>query len=679
MTQYNNLLLIIYVENHDALWLWDSLKKVLNSSDYSDFDIDIMPVTDLCDEDISSKTKSISCCRSVKIVDTLSYFNKTKTGVIDDLNMFVSDLREQILSLAQNKIGAKWVKRFGELWWYTLLSEKNSHGEPLWWIFYYFEAACLRMKEKRYKKCIFLGANEMGSLLIQHCRREQIDFDGQTLNRTKKSFFQLILIRFMSGLNTLLIVITSYLMHGRNKHNVISKNNSSNIFLLYSFYPRAWIKKSGTWQDRYLGEIFNKTVSHPPLEPVYVLYVLGRNNVVFFKYFIERFKKLRNKKTQPKNFIVLESFTNPLHVLKEHLNFKDVLYYWYIARSDNFKKLFVWKGNEIYDIFSYRMWKSAIIWWPSMLVMEKCAQNIALKMKPSLTSFIGFEYIDGRAFVNGTRASASGKIIGIQHGPMTPLKMMYSGTPAELRATQDGGIQLPEPDIYSVDGPLTGEILKNRGIDKDRIKEIGPARFDDLWLSAKKAAQRPRFESKKVTILLAPGFQDTEFTLRFVLKALSEDSRLRIIIKVHPRVNSVNLNRILRHNQSGQDSGAEVEIALKGGIYPYMESADIMLTTYSSTGVEAISFGLAVILIVLKNIPDMSPLSFDGSNVLTASTQEALRKHINILIKDSFFRKNYQTQLQKVVSKNFGNIDSHAADRMVKLCLSQIPGQSVII
>jgi hypothetical protein len=103
-----------------------------------------------------------------------------------------------------------------------------------------------------------------------------------------------------------------------------------------------------------------------------------------------------------------------------------------------------------------------------------------------------------------------------------------------------------------------------------------------------------------------------------------------------------------------------------------MSEADMLLTTYSAVGVEAVAFGLPVILLGLNRLPAMSPLSYDGSPVLCAFNPETLRKHVDRIISDKEFRENYQRKLWDVVHKNFGELDGQASARLAQMCANQV-------
>ena len=123
----------------------------------------------------------------------------------------------------------------------------------------------------------------------------------------------------------------------------------------------------------------------------------------------------------------------------------------------------------------------------------------------------------------------------------------------------------------------------------------------------------------------------------------------------------------LREQGSG-DTGATVTIVREGSIYEWMAQSDIFLSTYSSTGVEALAFGLPVVLLVPNDAPDMSLFHGRDVPVLKASTVAELREHMDSLADDPEFSREYVSRIASVLPDSFGPTDSAASRRLALLC-----------
>jgi surface carbohydrate biosynthesis protein (TIGR04326 family) len=675
MDTISDILLIIDADEYDKSSLVALLEATLRHSDYTHCNIDILPFVDPYDEELTTQIKEISNCPAIKTLTAASYINRVKDIARADINSFIACLRNQMTALASEVAGKQWSKRFSELWWYSFLSEKNSPSGAAWWNLFHLEVVRLVLKEHPYRKCILVGSNNLIDLVRQLCKKTGTDFQYRILEHQKHFILKNVILRCLGLLSSILIVFFSGLAYRRRVYNRSTPNSSAEKILLYSYYPRAWTKRFDRWQDMYWGETFKALSSFPELEPTYILFLLDRNNLSYFNNFVNRIRRLSHKAAQPMNFMVLESYGNPLNALIEYLNIKDLIFYWMMARSDAFKKLFSFKDISLYENFSRQMWRSVIVWWPAILLLRRCAEAANRSIKPALTLLPYFEYIEGRAIIRGSRSGGSGKIIGFQHGPITSMKMTYAGMPEELEKTDNDKLPLPAADLYSVDGQLAKELLVQRGIREECIKTVGPPRYDGLWKFAEASASKQRFQKNRVSVLVSAGLHDVELMVRFVLAALHNDSRLDITIRLHPKYNSYSyaVDRIISSYAGGnrnQDAG--ITISRKGDVYSSMSEADMLLTTYSAVGVEAVAFGLPVILLCLNRLPAMSPLSYDGSPVLCAFNPETLRKHVDRIISDKEFRENYQRKLWDVVHKNFGELDGQASARLAQMCANQV-------
>jgi len=283
-----------------------------------------------------------------------------------------------------------------------------------------------------------------------------------------------------------------------------------------------------------------------------------------------------------------------------------------------------------------------------------------------------FEFMDGRAIIEGLRQGApQSKVVGMQHGPITPMKMLYSGTPDERHRTPSGSPPMPEPDLYAVDGVWPAAVLERRGIPRSRISVPGAVRFDDVWDESRRL-QRARRVGGMVRVLVAPGLHDTAFVVGLALTALKGDPRVELVLKPHPRVSPQSVARWIGP-EGGSDSGlsgqARVTLVKSGSIYEWMAQCDIFLATYSSTAVEALAFGIPVILLVPDHSPDMSMYKGHHAPVLRASNAREIREHIDRLASDSTATAEYIARISPALEDCFGPTDCQAAQRLAELCI----------
>jgi hypothetical protein len=383
-----------------------------------------------------------------------------------------------------------------------------------------------------------------------------------------------------------------------------------------------------------------------------------------------RLKVLGDPARAPRRYVLLESFGRLWEIVGLYLNPWDTFRYFRMTRHSEFAGAFSWQGIDTGHLFKSRIWRSVLVAWPHLLVLQSNARRLASCLRPSLVMVYCFEFVYGRAIIEGTRQGLPNiPIIGLQHGPISPMKLLYSGTDTERVTSTSGGPALPEPDIYSVDGAIAAGILRRRGIPAESIVINGPARFDDVWAETRLLSQTPEDATHDRTrVLVAPGLHDTHFVFGMALNALGQDSRVELVLKPHPKVSEETLSHWVGFHENGKGRGAKFTIVQDGSIYEWMARSDIFLATYSSTAVEAIALKLPIILLIPNHTPDMSLFHGQPAPVLKACNSLELQKHVERLASDPTFREEYVCQISEVLESSFGPLDSQASQRLAKLC-----------
>jgi hypothetical protein len=342
-----------------------------------------------------------------------------------------------------------------------------------------------------------------------------------------------------------------------------------------------------------------------------------------------------------------------------------------MTRNPDFDDALVWEGLDVAGLLRPSIWRSVLVAWPHLLALQNTAMRAVRHVRPSVAVVYCFEFVYGRSLIEGTRLGGPDiPVVGLQHGPISPMKLLYSGTQAERVRSPSGGAPIPEPDIYALDGQRALELMHGRGIPLDCLRAEGTARFDDVWANARRLVDLKRnTERVRTRILIAPGLHDTQYVLAMALSALGQDTGLELVIKAHPKVSVEDVTRWVGSSaDGGGKSGATINIVMEGTIYEWMATSDIFLATYSSTAVEALAFDLPVILLVPNHTPDMSLFHGHRVHVLKASNSGELREHVSRLGADKAFAADYVSQMSGLLDDVFGPRDSQASLRLAALC-----------
>ncbi|MDO8505555.1 MAG: hypothetical protein Q7S48_03185 [bacterium] len=601
----------------------------------------------------------------VHFIDTALIMQEQGISVRAEIVEFFEQIRNGLRKLAESRYGEKWAERFGNLWWYTELSEKNSPGNPIWWHIVRGKLVARFMDDgQKYQACALVGSTELGGIVRQACIAAKVTYYGTHLNPLPCALLRALLERVWGACCHIFAVTIAYVcFRGLYDRTCDITTKKPRIFL-YTWFPRVWTMRDGKWQDMYYGKTLDRLIESAAVEPFFVARMYDRPDFVSPITYWKRLRMFQSSKLQPYHGLVLEAFTTPWNVFKSYFRMADFIRYARFIKEKECKKEFVHHGISFYKICVPRLTRSALVHWPHGEVLEGCAENLTRVYAPRTVALYCFEYIYGRALISGTRQARTGtQVVGVQHGPITWMKWLYAGL---------GNVGKRYcPDVYAIDGQISAEILREGGIQDTEICITGPARFDSIWPRARVSKNStltdegaPGEGTKRISVLVAPGLHDTQFMLMFVFKALLQDQRLHLIVKKHPKVPLPLVEALVQSFRSGVEGGATVEIVRTGDMYDWMGKTDIFLSTYSSTGVEAIAFNLPVILLVSRKTPDMSLFYGVESGILTASTPEELRERIGRLVRDDSFRNAYMAQLRRVLKESFGEIDSGASNRL---------------
>jgi surface carbohydrate biosynthesis protein (TIGR04326 family) len=599
------------------------------------------------------------------------YLAQVDDGVRDSISEFVADVRERLVAIAQSTGGRKWAERFGSLWWKTTISEKNSPTDPSWWQF--FRAAALRQvfEEQTYSVCVAVGDTEFVPLMGQVADHADIRFACVQRRGATFKWRRVLAIRALGWAFLTFAILVSKWHHWRQSGEVKGRHRNSNAPLLYSWYPRVWTDRFGGWKDMYHGDLVPRLGESLDKEPVLALRIFDRTKYVTPAVYLDRIRRLGEPGQAPRRYIILESFGRVFEVFRNYLSLRDTLRFRSMTRHPDFDAALVWEGLDMAGLLRPSIWRSVLVAWPHLLALQNTAKRAVGHLQPSVAVIYCFEFVYGRALIEGTRLGGPDTpVVGLQHGPISPMKLLYSGTQAERVHSPSGGAPIPEPDVYALDGKRALELMHGRGIPMDCLRAEGTARFDDVWADARRLVDLQRnAERKNTRILIAPGLHDTQYVLAMALSALGQDQGLELVIRAHPKVSVEDVTHWVGSSRDKEGkSGATINIVREGSIYEWMAMSDIFLATYSSTAVEALAFDLPVILLVPNHTPDMSLFHGHRVQVLSASNPLELREHVDRLDNDKTFAADYVSQMSGLLDDVFGPRDSLASLRLAAVC-----------
>ena len=660
----NKNLLILSADKFSANHLISTLKEL---PDKNNIDLDVMVFVQNKHEHILNLIKN-SYKGKTNIIYGADVLSDIDMDVRDSISRLISEIKSKLDYIALETGGKKWAAKFDYLWWKTSLSEKNSPAEPYWFELFKLVSISNQIKSYNYLNHIVICDDNLAELIRQVQTPNKIKF---IKSRHTQNVFRLHRFILARCLGLIFLLISTII--AKTYSNIISKSSKDIIdnkhpILLYTWFPRVWTNKFGTLQDMYLADLPKQIKTRYRTNCTLVLRIYDKTKFLSPITYAKRLAFLYKSNFVIGNFVILESFGSIKNIISKYLNLSDILKFKKMSSHQRYKSVYQWNEFNLYNYFHKMNWKSVLVHWPHLEILSDNSEIVANKLKPRAVLLYCYEFTYGKSIIQGTRNSNYNiPIIGMQHGPITNMKLLYTFDINEITNHPEYNNPSPYPDIFSVDGFIAKNILKQNNIPDARIVITGPARFDDIW--GKVNLENNRVFDNKIKVLIAPGLHDTNYVLSISIPALISNPDLELIIKLHPKVDNKKFQRLLSsyYNLENKTLG-KINISKEPNIYKLMKDSDVFVTTYSSTSVEALIFKLPIILLTPNHIPDMSIYHKNNIDVLQASSSNQLKHHIEKITTNKDYRKTYSKRLSGMLEKTFGEIDSKSTQRLAKLC-----------
>lgn len=327
-----------------------------------------------------------------------------------------------------------------------------------------------------------------------------------------------------------------------------------------------------------------------------------------------------------------EEASVPLHVIDRDLKLSDfpralwaggvAVRYLRILASSRFKKAWTYDGVDFSPLFvaEFREGMQTI---PRHVLSALRVRRFLEKARPVCFVHYLFEFGYGRALVYGIRtAQPNLPIVGVQQGPVTHRQLQYHRVPGEIElGSHDFLRRPPTPDGLILESEAAREILAKAGFDDSRMVVAGAPRLGSMTeCRARGRTRGAKNERSRALVVFSP--HDAVPMLAAVLPAMEALSGFHFVFKLHPRG---------RHSESSllRSIGrircqATFEIAT-GSIYEHLSRSDVLITTYSSVGIEAATLGIPPVCLHLPERVNVGQLlELDGGGVRFATDTETL-------------------------------------------------------
>ncbi|MCK4594547.1 hypothetical protein KAU45_08595, partial [bacterium] len=228
-------------------------------------------------------------------------------------------------------------------------------------------------------------------------------------------------------------------------------------------------------------------------------------------------------------------------------------------------------------------------------------------------------------------------------------------------------------DRMAVSGEYSAEIYARGGAPREKLVVTGQPSFDRLAGYRETGPSKDSPERLLVVITQPPDVALTADMrcemLEGALLAGREIPNLRVAIKPHPRENLDDLRLVLN------ELGAPREILLpkKLDLYKLLATSDVVLTAFSTVGVEAIMGGRPVV--VLKTDSKSAVLPYvDSAAVLRATNAEEVAEAVKRALSDGRVKEELARGRQEYIEKYECAADGGSTARVTELILEMMGG-----
>jgi len=543
------------------------------------------------------------------------------------------------------------------LWWLAGASMKQNETSDTFDYLCHMEVFSKVLGDGKFQKCTVVTGDPMFSFLLRGCCQSQdVVFNGNSSNpglqlpsimraafrRTGFLFWQL-------GIAALLWL----LFRGRSK---LLRSTGKYLGLLTT-YPEILDSQDGRPLDRVYRSL-PQALGSKGVRTSLIASIYGPPSAI-----LGRIGELwRLRRSSDPDFLPLQSLGRPSDLL---VSWGQWATFWrYIRTEPQVRSLLKYDGVDISPLVLRDLRKTflgnEIVYNLSVLrLLERWARDTVpngLLCSLELYSF-------ARAAYFGVKIGSPGSwTISLQHANISTAKMWYSYLPGELAASgNDHVAAMPLPDRYIFQGDGGHQLVTKSGYPSVRGVVLGSPRYDNLRESPEGSVKNVT-GSSSLQVLVVPSLSrsDTGDLIRAVAAACLDPSSTgtyEILVKPHP---ACPVDEFLDHVRS-RHKNLDIKI-VTDDLHQLIEQSDLVVTSYSTAGDEAIAMGRPVIAYTGLR-PSMSTYLDVLAAPLVHSAEE-LREAMTRMLTDQEYRDQFLQFRSDLTKWTFHLLDGGSTGRI---------------
>ena len=630
-------------------------------------------------EDDQGEQEFLNECRrrQVHIVETLrasDYIDQASAIARDKFARFVAEWPD---SYKRNGRNFKQMFTYrGEIsyWWLSDASFKDNERSRAFEYFCHLEVLAQAMKRFEVRGCLlFTEDAQMATLTSRYCARLSIPCWEAGRSKPPRDLSPL---RGLAGRVKSIFSLFLSLMFGYFVLPRPTRTSDRTRIAFFTIYPDC-LRFTGSGATEVNYRDLADTVSSRPGTGVTYLAMHHSSTVrSWFRLITIRWWLSRRRNHA---VIFLSSYLRPSDLGVAVWNMLFYARYLWIDRTDrSFRDSFVYDGINVYELMGreFRQWflSSQI---PFYLVMARAMERAVRKGGfHRLICFLELYPLARALYYGAKRGDPSISTVAYQHANINRMKLWYTYRPEELVPSnihQGTFVEtMPIPDRYLFQGLNGMEVLIECGYPKDRCILTGSPRYETLSGPAPASDSRTeepnisKGDSGAVQVLVVPSLSrhDARELIDTVADACRDASKYTVRVKPHP------LCPVDQYVSEARARRREMDLqTTQGDLHELIRRSDIVVTSYSTAGDEAIALGRPVVCYAGLRPCGATFLDIEAAPVVHSARE--LECALHSMLYDEPYRRKYQARWAELIEGSFYRLDGRAKERIVEALLPQ--------
>jgi len=601
---------------------------------------------------------------NVEIIQTAKIINLAADKLRSQYIRFIAKLPQMVKYNGKNLKEIFAVDDFATLWWFSLISEKNTFKSNSFNKLVQLDSIVDVIKRQNIRRILFgCKCEKLKNALSEYSSKNSISFEVLRVRQTrgiKRHILEIQNMFYIKHISILLYQAMRFCLRiWKIKKKLISLTRipANKSLMIITYYPNIDISlaQRGIFKNKYYSHIQEALQDKKQNITWVAMYV--QNSAIPFEealsyakrfikngctiFFLDEFASLsiqvKALLTMLKNCI---SFLKLERAICQAHTFDDYNFY-AIFRDDWYSSFF---GSTGYSgLLYYHAFKSLLCEIKARKCLYCCEMHAWEKALISARDAIG----------------STLPLLAYQHATISEMLLNYFNDQNEIRG--GGSFAMPKPDKVVCNGSLSYNYMRESGWPDGRLKVVEAIRLNHL----KEVIDKPIREKENIILYASSiNFVESSAILSVVCEAFTESNMIELWIKFHPFLhpeNTIKLADICRHDLHFKLKHNRLESLLR--------RVKVVIVGETTAAIEALAFGAKVIIINIPELINMSPLFGIKSNLIkTVSSAEELRKSVVAILKEEYDFETHSAEANKILDDYFYlNQDSDIPTRFISL------------